>query len=284
MYDNGLTALAPLLASGASLRGLWRERAECEASVEPAGAPDPADPLPVALLAGGPKRVADTVLFGMHQAGRLVLDGKKARAGTTEAYGSGPWERLVAERVARGAVDTHRLHEKLAESNPLTALDEALVRDGLLHPLGPLRAWRRSWYLHAVVCVVSAFVGVAASDGEGGAAWLNPVSLCVLALLLVGLPWAPFGRFTPEGRLTPAGAAALRRLREAHRRLDGSSWANAPACGHEHPHADPEGIGVALFGTNGIRDKALRRAIRKANERPSSSGCGGGGGCGGCGG
>lgn len=126
----------------------------------------------------------------------------------------------------------------------------------------------------------------AAAGKSGSAAWLNATSLLAFALLAAGLFLAPFDRFSPQGRLTPAGAAALARLREAHRHLDGSSWANAPTCTHAQTHADPEVVGVALFGTRTIQDKSLRRAIRKANERPSSGGggCGDGGGCGGCGG
>ncbi|MFI6107617.1 hypothetical protein [Streptomyces sp. NPDC051310] len=115
---------------------------------------------------------------------------------------------------------------------------------------------------------------------------MNATSLLAFALLAAGLFLAPFDRFSPEGRLTPAGAAALARLREAHRHLDGSSWAKAPACPHAQAHTDREVVGVALFGTRTIHDKSLRRAIRKASERPSSGGggCGDGGGCGGCGG
>ncbi|MFF8607329.1 TIGR04222 domain-containing membrane protein [Streptomyces sp. NPDC015346] len=293
MYDGGLTLLVPLLAGGATLFRLVGRRAAGRAPVGPADPaepadtadpPGPADPLAMALLAGGPERVADTVLVGMHQAGLLVLDGKKARAGGSEAYGSERLRLLVREKTAQGAVKTHRLHEALVTSGRMKVLDQELVDAGLSRPLAPLRAWRRAWRWHLAVCLFSLALGLFAAVGESGAAWLNATSLLALALLVAGLFLAPFDRFSPQGRLTPAGAAALARLRETHRHLDGSSWANAPACGHEQGHADPEAVGVALFGTHGIRDKGLRRAIRKAHERPSSGGGCGGGGCGGCGG
>ncbi|MBT2439416.1 TIGR04222 domain-containing membrane protein [Streptomyces sp. ISL-36] len=285
MYDGGLTVLVPALAGGATLLRLVGRRAEGCAPVWPADAPDPADPAAMALLAGGPERVADTVLLGMHQSGLLVLDGRKARAGEREDDGSEPLRRLVRERTAGGAVASHRLHAELVRSAPVRALDQALVKDRLLRPLAPLRAWRRAWRWHLAVCVPSVLLGLFAAAGETGAAWLNPTSLLACALLVAGLFLAPFDRLSPQGRLTPAGGAALARLRTTHRHLDSSAWANAPACGHAGGHTDPEGIGVALFGTRAIRDKGLRLAIRKAHERPSSSSCGGcGGGCGGCGG
>ncbi|WP_158989857.1 TIGR04222 domain-containing membrane protein [Streptomyces sp. QHH-9511] len=284
MHHGGLTSLVPLLAGGGTLFLLVARRAEGRAPGRPADTPDPADPLAVALLAGGPERVADTVLLAMHQAGLLVLDGKKDRAGESEAYGSDRLRLLVREKTAGGEVAAHRLHEALVTSGRMKALDQELVKEGLLWPPAPLRAWRRAWRWHLAVCLPSVFLGLFTAGGSGDPAWLNATSLLAFALLVAGLFLAPFGRFSPQGRLTSAGAAALARLRETHRHLDGSSWADAPACGHERGHSGPEAVGVALFGTRGIRDKGLRRAIRKANERPSSGGGGCGGGCGGCGG
>ncbi|MFF9869617.1 TIGR04222 domain-containing membrane protein [Streptomyces sp. NPDC013953] len=290
MHDGGLTWLVPLVAGGATLILLVGRRSQGRAPVsaaDTADPPDPTDTLAMALLAGGPERVADTVLVRMHQAGLLVLDGKRARAGGSEAYGTERLHLLVREKTVGGETRVNRLHEALVTSGRMKALDQELVEEGLLRPLTPLRAWRRAWRWHLAVCLASALLGPFAAAGKSGsAAWLNATSLLAFALLVGGLFLAPFDRFTPQGRLTPAGAAALARLREAHRHLDRSSWAYAPACTHAQDHTDPEAVGVALFGARGIQDKRLRRVIRKAHERPSSGGdgCGGGGGCGGCGG
>lgn len=214
-------------------------------------APESAEPLLVAQLADGPRRVALTRLYQLH------------------AAGSPPGKKVPLSA--------------LAKENETDALDLRLVEHGLLGPARPLLRRRFAWRLHIALCVVCAFLGTGLYEERGGAAWLNPLSFTALGLFLAGLVLAPRGRLPVAGRRTPAADELLARLGEIHGPVTESSWADKAACGL---HADPGGMRVALYGTAGIRDERMRGKVRKSLAGNSSSGCGGGGGgCGGgCGG
>ncbi|MFF7713792.1 TIGR04222 domain-containing membrane protein [Streptomyces sp. NPDC007988] len=267
------TAVAALLI-GASLTVMIRIRrgAGREHTGQP-GVPPPADPLAVALLAGGTLRLTHTVLFRLHAAGRIV---STKRGHTVQPAGEGgpEWtdtERAVLRLGLGSTVTTAKVHQALTGSPAVERLTSRLVADRFLWDEDTTRRWRGPALGHGALCVAALLVAFAAGPEPY-------VPLAVVAVAGFAARYA----FVRLGRLTPAGRSALASLRAAYESRNDSHWAALDRPGL-HLGTEANGLGVALLGTKAIADAKVRRRI-SPDGGGGSGGCGGGGCGGGCGG
>ncbi|OLF15548.1 TIGR04222 domain-containing membrane protein [Actinophytocola xanthii] len=145
LYTAGL-ALA--LAAAAAVRSAVRRPP----------APDPAptlDELDLAFLAGGPKRVIETVVARLVDSGRLRTSRAGTLTTTTDERGTNPLDQLVMERVGRGGAGVGTLVGAYAGSGVVRLRGDRLAANGLLvSPSAAARARRRAvrglWVVLAV--------------------------------------------------------------------------------------------------------------------------------------
>ncbi|MGW3726949.1 TIGR04222 domain-containing membrane protein [Streptomyces sp. NPDC000851] len=237
--------------------------------------------LHAAFLAGGPRRVANTVLVAMQRDGRLHISrgGRVTRAPGT-SYNA--VEGHVVGALREGdATTAAALRDRMVRSAAMRDIGTALARAGLLvEPALRKRIIRRRCILVVLPAVVSV-VGFLSTGGDTAAVEAMTVLLVLmvggLAVVLVQTSKRRMWRTTAgEDRL-----AAMRRDPTA-----------------AFPGIDPVLAGVALLGLGQLSDPELQAGIlghgRSDKDGPGgscgfgasceSSGCGGSGCGGGCGG
>lgn len=185
--------------------------------------------LEVAYLAGGPVRVADTVLARMEQEGRLIVP-SFGQATLTDRTSHDPVEADLIRVVGpSGRAHPATLRRAVLTSRQLGRIDQRLTDRGLLHEPRRLRTSRRAHRLLigalglAAALAVTAVVRRLLAPGDG----LLPL-LAFLVLLPAGLLHrhltAP-GR----GRLTRAGREQLEHLRTGTARPGSDRAAAGPS-------------------------------------------------------
>lgn len=239
--------------------------------LRPAGAaPRRTDPEPLAFLAGGALRLAETVTARMLETRQLVIDNKKFVAGN--GGGSTPAERSVLALPP----PANWVQVAVAAGGHAGAVRARLVADGLLMDgwtALQLRFWQTSPYF-----LLLAFGWTKLLIGEARG---RPVGYLTMLLILTAV--LALIRFAVLDRRTRAGHDVLAEARARSERFQ-----RAPASGEA-------GMAVALFGTavlvgSGWEDFHRMRTADSgssgsdggSSDGGGGSGCGGGG-CGGCG-
>ncbi|MFJ5233882.1 TIGR04222 domain-containing membrane protein [Kitasatospora sp. NPDC088391] len=216
----------------------------------PQGLPGRGIPLlHAAFLAGGPRRVVDTVLVRMEREGRVVIS-RANRVTVTDTVPRDPVEGVLITAVGgRAGRDLEVLRAPVAGSPEVQGIGEALAARGLLrHPVA-LRAARRAWRVELLVppallvlgavAVVQWLSGPRPASGFPPFALFVPLLILTLVHLIVGHP--------PRSRITPAGRRQLLLMRGS------SPWRPA---GVSPEHAVLVGA-FALGGTAALTDQEL---------------------------
>lgn len=276
---TGLTLLVYLLIVATSAY-LMAEMVRARRFTRPYHGEAPRDPLETAFLAGGPGRVADTVIAAMHGDGRITV--------------TAPGQLTVVRPVARNPVETALLEACGAEwggglrqirtavlmGPSVRSIGDRLARRGLFYQPEVHSRWRRVSTLHKTVWFLLLFLSLAEVMPHVVVGSGMPLVLRVLPGLAAGL--LVLGTCSaPRGRLTPAGRRVLQGLRVNHRPLR----TPRPAPGATDPV-----LLFALAGAAVLQDDVLRGELAQSSQPPSDPGAwgdaagawaGGGAGCGG---
>ncbi|MER6917389.1 TIGR04222 domain-containing membrane protein [Streptomyces sp. NPDC000594] len=204
-------------------------------------------PEEAAFLVGGPYRVLDVTLFGMHLRHRLLL-AHTGWATVVEPEPAGELERAVVSAAGPGGQErTARIRERAAGSAPVRALGERLSGDGLAVPpaaralmVSALRGVRTAAAL-TVGCALAALVLPAGGPGPLlTLLWFAlPLVASLSCLAIARVEVRPYTRWA-----SPAGRWLLTRT-----------------------GTDPGGderaalTAVALRGPDAVTDPLLRRAL-----------------------
>jgi len=227
----------------------------------------------LAALAGGPVRLAESVLVRLLAAGKLVQQGRRQFFAVDPDGGTTAVERAIL-RMAHPADWNAILRAVTAE---FVGIERRLVANGLMLD----RPQRLRLQLATTVPLLLA-MGFGAIKLVVGISRAKPVLLLVVLLIvtavLIVLQFARTGRTTREGEVL---------LREERARCERIRRA---------PERHEMGQSVALYGTAVLAGSALsdfhamrRKPTDSNGGGDGGSGCGGdggcgGGGCGGCGG
>lgn len=224
----------------------------------------------LAVLAGGPDRLTETVLARLMARGAAIIDGGRLSFAASVAGGSSIERDLgslpapakwtaIRSRVAQAA---ERIEDQLVARGLLMERDEA-----------------RQLGLYAAIPLAVLFL-FGLTKMQIGFARERPIGFLVLFLVVTAI--AVLIRVFATRRITKAGASALTEARERSARLKRA------------PTQQETGTAVALFGTAVLVGSPMadlhrmRQSDSGGGSGDSSSGDGGsgcgGGGCGGCGG
>lgn len=169
----------------------------------------------MAFLAGGPGRVVDAALAGMHEDGRLAVGGPGVVT-VRQALARDAVEAAVLDAITGtpgGALAT--LRATAMRSPAVQGVGDRLAARGLLRHPGPGRGWRRWAGVQMAACGVLFFVGVLVSvAGADGAA--VPPFFATLPAVVGGLIVASLCRKAFARRITKAGSFALYTAKAAH--------------------------------------------------------------------
>lgn len=173
----------------------------------------------IAFLAGGPARVADAAIAGMHQDGRLAVGGPGV-VSVRQAVAYDPVETAVLDSLARtpdGALDTLRRHVMRAPA--VQAVGDRLAKRGLMRNPRAGRPWRRYAAWQSGICaagfvLVLLFTLTGAITGANGE---TPFVVQVLPAALLGIVTGAVCRKVLSRRVTRAGVSAVRTFRTAHK-------------------------------------------------------------------
>lgn len=270
----GVTCLAASLGFLARAARTARadERADTRAAETPGGPSTagrrPLDLMEAAFLAGGPGRVADTVLYAMRADGRLRIS-RDGCVRVVTPVGRTPVERALLTLCGSGGpVDSplggtlagpgpgrslRTLRTSLTLSSSVLEIGDGLSRRGLLRQAAEQDdRWHFAARLHKGVCA-----GVLALTLLSFASAPDPGAGPLLAAGTALLPASVLGEvLAPRHCLTREGSAALAEL-ERHT-----------------PRAAPAGDGpraasvLALRGTSSLPDRELRAQLAEA-ARPA---------------
>ncbi|WP_344447829.1 TIGR04222 domain-containing membrane protein, partial [Kitasatospora nipponensis] len=164
-------------------------------------------------LAGGPARVADTVVVRMQQEGRLIVS-RSGQVTVTDRNARDVVEAvLITAAGASGRVELSTLRRTVSRSEHVQRIGDGLAARGLMRRPDLYRkavnARKLLWFAEFAVIVlgvVSAFQWFGASVSEQGTE-VAPF-FPFLGLLLIGVFWLAATR--PErSRITPAGVRQL---------------------------------------------------------------------------
>ncbi|RMI33860.1 TIGR04222 domain-containing membrane protein, partial [Streptomyces triticirhizae] len=230
-----------------------------------------------AFLAGGPERVADTVLVALWEKERVTIEDRWVRV--VRPVADDPLERAALGVLGEEwGAPLDRVRAELIGSPLVRDIGEGLASRGLTYLPRQRRAWGRAIVLCRLIAgfaLLSApFSLVALSLGEPArTVWTLLGPALGLVALIGSFVLAP-----PSSSLPPLGRETMRQLR-AHRPRLVDSLAGAVALG-----------GVAVLGAELVEQ--FRGAILAAATAPAASatspswgaGCGAAGGCGGDGG
>jgi uncharacterized protein (TIGR04222 family) len=231
----------------------------------PAAPPPPPDVLQLAWLSGGRRKVADTVLVALFEAGAAVTGGKRDEIHVNPVGASLPWEFQSFLRHIGGQTTRARFLKQVTPR--LDEIEDELVREGLIPPPRQI-LWLKTttWILLAVPLVMGGLkigAGLARARPVGLLTGLEIVTFIVTLLL---------SAFPPARTLT--GLRAFRASRRENRRIRRApgSWEMAMAFALAGP--------AVLAGTDYGRAMGLSRFARGSSGagRDGDSGDGGGGG------
>ncbi|MDT0305714.1 TIGR04222 domain-containing membrane protein [Streptomyces sp. DSM 44917] len=198
-----------------------------------------------AFLAGGPARVADTVLCAMVEKDRILIDDRTVLVVTPVA--DDDMERAVLDLCGTWEARLPDIRAGLAASAPVQEVGDALAARGLLWRPEHHGPWRSAVLLTVVAAPAALLLSLAVLLFSGAPAAMALAAGAVAAFVL-GLALGP-GR----SRLTAPGRAALADL-EADPR-----WAAAGLAGL-----------VALGGTAALTDLVLREQFATAGVAAAS--------------
>ncbi|MGW0732727.1 TIGR04222 domain-containing membrane protein [Streptomyces sp. NPDC002851] len=209
------------------------------------------EPLEAAFLAGGPGRVADTVLATMHHDGRLAIAAPGV-AGVRHPVAHHPVEQAVLDAHAaapNGAL--HWLRIGVMRSPAVQGLGDSLAERGLLSRpdvLRRLRRWAGTQIAVSFVCLpVSIVLTVVQFSSYTGFEFEFPLVLKVFPGIIMGVIVGAICLNLAKSRQTRAGQAALR---------------------HFTALGDPSSTAylVALNGPKQVPDREARRQLKAASR------------------
>ncbi|MFC7218398.1 TIGR04222 domain-containing membrane protein [Streptomyces polyrhachis] len=257
----------------------------------------PTDVLEAAFLAGGPGRVADTVLAVMHEGGliRVTTAPGGSRVDVLRPTAREPVERAVLAAVGGDwSAPLAAVRAQVMRDPSVQEIGDSLAAAGLLYPPPVLRHWRRVALVFTLVVFATIPLSVLAAILTTAPGPALGILTAFVTLVVGGLAFAP-----RSARTTPAGREALRGLRARN------PWAPP---GTVAVGGAVAGV-VAVAGVGELVDAALREQLMAVHRTPVSvyvpgtstsytessspawcgssgggSSCGGGGGAGGEGG
>lgn len=266
-YGGAFLALYALLFVGALIGG-----GVIAAWLRPEGRPLPVtDEEELAVLAGGPDRLTETVLARLMARGTAIIDGGRLSFAGGLASGT-PIERDLA--ALPSPAKWGAIRERVAQA--AERIEGQLAYRGLLMERGEARQLG----LYAAIPLALLF-GFGLIKVQIGLARERPVGFLTAFLVVTAV--AALIRVFATRRITKGGAAALTEARERSGRLKLA------------PTQQETGTAVALFGTAVLVGSPMAELHRMrqsdggsggssdSGSSGGSSGCGGGG-CGGCGG
>ncbi|GCD42168.1 TIGR04222 domain-containing membrane protein [Streptomyces paromomycinus] len=208
----------------------------------------------IAFLAGGPPRVTDAAIAGMHQDGRLAVGGPGV-VSVRQSVAYDPVETAVLDSLARtpdGSLDTLRRH--VMRSPAVQAIGDRLAKRGLMRHPRAGRPWRllAAWQTGIcaaglVLVLLLTLTGVIGGEGV-------PFVLQILPAAILGTVTGVVCRKVLGRRVTPAGTAAVRTYRTVHKK-DLVSEATQSAA-----------LIVALGSTALLADDVLRDQLDEAQR------------------
>ncbi|MEU6119013.1 TIGR04222 domain-containing membrane protein [Streptomyces sp. NPDC047117] len=222
-----------------------------------------------AFLAGGPGRVADAAIAGMHSDGRLAIGGPGTVSARRPAVSHDPVESAVLEGLARtpgGALA--RLRPTVMRSGAVQQIGDRLADRGLLRRPEAGRPWRQLARLQIGACMCVFFLGIfqsvtgALDDGAPQYPQNMPFVLKVTPAVFAGIFIGTLCRNAVRRRITKDGKRALKRFRTANK---------AAAAG---PAGLPAALAVAVGGAALLTDRALREHLleaQRAARRPAAA-------------
>ncbi|MER5640112.1 TIGR04222 domain-containing membrane protein [Kitasatospora sp. NPDC002227] len=230
----------------------------------PSGLPGRALPLlDTAFLAGGPARVADTVIVRMQQEGRLVVS-RDRQATVTDGQPRDEIEAVLIGTAGPGRRERlDVLRAKMMRSEHVQLIGDRLADRGLMRrPTLIRRVVAARWCLVAAL-LVTLVLGVLATvhwvDAPGQGTSTPPV-FAFTGLFLLGLFW--YAASGPgSGRITPAGLRQLTLMRQ------GAPWRPTLALTGGAALAaitaeEAVSLGrMALKGPDSLTDASLRAAL-----------------------
>ncbi|MFC5029537.1 TIGR04222 domain-containing membrane protein [Streptomyces sp. So13.3] len=219
----------------------------------------PRDPLETAFLAGGPGRVADTVIAAMHADGRIAVDAS-GQLTVLRPVASNPVETALLEACgAEWGGGLRQVRTAVLTGSPVQSIGDRLARRGLFFQPEVHRRWRRVSTLHKTVWCLLLFLSLAEVMPHLVVGSGLPLFVRVLPGLAVGL-FVLLTCSAPRGRLTPAGKRVLHGLRLSNRPLLASRTAST---------GSDATMLFALAGAASIQDTVLRDQLAQSSQ-PSS--------------
>ncbi|WP_051872243.1 TIGR04222 domain-containing membrane protein [Streptomyces sclerotialus] len=214
-----------------------------------------------AFLAGGPGRVADAAIAGMHGDGRLVIGGPGTVTARRPAVSHDPVESAVLEALARTPGGSlARLRPTVMRSAAVQQIGDRLADRGLLRRPEAGRPWRQLARLQIGACMGVFFLGIfqsvtgALDDGAPQYPQNLPFVLKVTPAVFAGIFIGTLCRNAVRRRITKTGKRALKRFRTANR---------AAAAG---PAGRPAALAVAVGGAALLTDQVLREYLLEAQR------------------
>ncbi|GAA0471213.1 MULTISPECIES: TIGR04222 domain-containing membrane protein [Streptomyces] len=213
-----------------------------------------------AFLAGGPGRVADAAIAGMHGDGRLAIGGPGTVSARRPAVSHDTVESAVLEALARTPGGSlARLRPTVMRSGAVQQIGDRLADRGLLRRPEAGRPWRQLARLQIGACMGIFFLGIfqsvtgALDDGAPQYPQNMPFVLKVTPAVFAGIFIGTLCRNAVRRRITKDGKRALKRFRTANK---------AAATG---PAAMPA-LAVAIGGAALLTDRALREHLLEAQR------------------
>lgn len=247
-----------------------RIRVETALRQEKQAAAAPLSVLDAAFLAGGPPRVADVLLTGMHRDGRVVVSSLGQVTLTSRAVVR-PLENAVVDIFGvRRSAGLATLRGELMRHRDVQALGNRLAAQGLLVRPALEQRWRHArGHVGLALMPFALFSFIHGFSDEGGRQWAHPVWLMLGTAVTAVVLMRVLG--PPRGRLTRLGKAELDRLTRRN------PWAVPGGA----PDLALLGM-VALLGVGEVTDPVLQELLtdrEMAQQSASASASGGGGGC-----
>ncbi|MFD7896420.1 TIGR04222 domain-containing membrane protein [Streptomyces sp. NPDC059568] len=210
------------------------------------------DVMEAAFLGGGPGRVADAAIAGMHADGRMVIGGPSIVSVPHPVARNEVEQAVIQEHAMAPSGALHTLRLAVMRGPAVQRVGDALAARGLLVPPAEARGPRRWGGIQALVCfiglpvcfVLAIMVFVAGSvPGDG-----SPAGFSLLPTLFAGVVVGMVCSSVTGRRITAAGQRALREFVAAHPYGGGAS-------------ADRL---VAAYGITALPDPVLQRQLRAA--------------------
>ncbi|GHF30888.1 hypothetical protein GCM10010218_10260 [Streptomyces mashuensis] len=215
----------------------------------------------IAYLRDGRERVADTVIVRMLELRRIEL-GPEGRVTVLDPVPDNAVERALFRSCGTDWGSTlPGLHFDLRTDAQVLALEDPLVRRGLLIPPGRMKPWRWAAGIQVASMVVTALLSLLLLGLGRAGVFASVLPWIALVLVVAGIVLRV--KCHPEWighELTAEGRAFVGKLRD-----DG--WDSTDPATH------PAGLAgvVALHGVDAIEDEELRKQLRKAAGSVGSS-------------